>query len=134
MQCMDVSSLKDRSQTTFARRGRQVVQKCQIFVNIYTIENVNTGGQVVKKAKTLSTQFVNDPLPSIQKYIYSREVCSLIILKDIIQNRIMGFFPMILKPQPIAYSFLKNLPKVKTKLIKNVNYPSESIFSCVYRR
>ena len=48
-------------QTTFTRRSRQVVQNCLLFVNIYTIENVNAGGQVVKKAKILSTQFVNDP-------------------------------------------------------------------------
>ena len=37
------------SQTTFTRRGRQVVQIFPLFVNVHTIENVNTGGQVVKK-------------------------------------------------------------------------------------
>ena len=33
----------------------QVVQKCPVFVNIHTTENVNKGGKVVKKAKNLST-------------------------------------------------------------------------------
>ena len=41
--------LRGRSQTTFTRRGRQGVQKCPLFVNVYTIENVNAVGQVVKK-------------------------------------------------------------------------------------
>ena len=36
--------LRGRSQTKFTRRGRLVVQKCPLFVNVYTIENVNTGG------------------------------------------------------------------------------------------
>ena len=40
---------RGRSQTTLTRRGRQVVQKYSIFVNVQTIENVNTEGQVVKK-------------------------------------------------------------------------------------
>ena len=39
--------------------GRQVVQKCPLC---HTIENVNAGGNVVKKAKILSTQFVYSPL------------------------------------------------------------------------
>ena len=49
------------SQTTFTR-GRQVVQKCPLFVNIHTIENVNGGGsgRWSKKAKIVSTQFVNN--------------------------------------------------------------------------
>ena len=54
--------LRGCSQTTFTRRGRQVVQKCPLFANVHTIENVNGGGQVVKKIKILSAQFVNDPL------------------------------------------------------------------------
>ena len=40
---------RGRSQTTFTRRGRQVFHKCPLFVNVYTIENVNARGQVVKK-------------------------------------------------------------------------------------
>ena len=59
-ECFRVS-LRGHSQTMFTRRGRQVVQKCPLFINIYTIENVNTGGQVLKEAKILSTQFVNNP-------------------------------------------------------------------------
>ena len=39
--CQD---LRGRSQTTFTRRGRKMVQKCPLFVNIYTIEYVNEGG------------------------------------------------------------------------------------------
>ena len=45
--------LRGRSQTTFTRRGKQVVQKCPLFVNGYTIENVNAGGQVVKESQIL---------------------------------------------------------------------------------
>ena len=36
--------IRGRSQTTFTRQGRKVVQKCPLFVNVYTIENVNAGG------------------------------------------------------------------------------------------
>ena len=43
------------SQTTFTRQGRQMVQKCPLFVNVYAIENVNAGGQVIKR----SQNFVN---------------------------------------------------------------------------
>ena len=43
--------LRGRSQM-FKRRGGQVVQKCQLFANVYKVENNNL-------AKTLSTQFVN---------------------------------------------------------------------------
>ena len=35
--------IRGRSQTTFTRRGRYVVQKCPLFVNVHTIENVNGG-------------------------------------------------------------------------------------------
>ena len=28
----------------------QVVQKCQLFVNVHKVEDVNRGGQVVKKS------------------------------------------------------------------------------------
>jgi hypothetical protein len=36
--------IRGRSQTTFTRQGRWVVQKCPLFVDVYTIENVNAGG------------------------------------------------------------------------------------------
>ena len=40
----NVFEFRGCSQTTFTRKvGRWVVQKCPLFVNIYTIENVNTG-------------------------------------------------------------------------------------------
>ena len=52
-QCIASQLLRGRSQTTFTRRGRQVVQKCPLFVNVHTIENVNAGGQVVKKSQNL---------------------------------------------------------------------------------
>ena len=39
-----LKNLRGRSQTTFTRQGRLVVQKCPLFVNVLTIENVNAGG------------------------------------------------------------------------------------------
>ena len=58
--------VRGRSQTTFTRRGRQVgrqvVQKCPLFVNVHTIENVNTGGQVVKTSLNLVNIVCERPL------------------------------------------------------------------------
>ena len=41
---LDKDWCKGRSQTTFTRRGGYVVPKCQSFVNVYMVENVNAGG------------------------------------------------------------------------------------------
>ena len=57
-----IISLRGRSLTTFTRQGRQVVQKCQLFVNGYTIENINAGGQVVKKSQNLVNAVCEGPL------------------------------------------------------------------------
>ena len=46
------SYIRGRSQTTFTRRGRQVVQKCPLFFNVHTIENVNAGGRWSKNPKS----------------------------------------------------------------------------------
>ena len=56
------------SQTTFTRRGRQVVQKCPFFVNVYTIENVNTGGQVVKRSQNRVNVVCERPLFKLPVY------------------------------------------------------------------
>ena len=50
---IDCEYLRSVQKTMFTRRGRQMVQKYPLFVNVYTIENVNTGGQVVKKSQNL---------------------------------------------------------------------------------
>ena len=39
-----VNAIRGRSQTTLTRRGGQVVQKCQLFVIVYKVKNVNAGG------------------------------------------------------------------------------------------
>ena len=44
----------------YKRRG-EGSQNMSIFFIVYKVENVNGGGQVGKKAKNLSTQFVNPP-------------------------------------------------------------------------
>ena len=36
--------VKSTYYNTFTRGGREVVQNCSLFVNIYTIEIVNAGG------------------------------------------------------------------------------------------
>ena len=36
--------VRGRSQTTLTRQGRKMVQKCLLFVNTHTIENVNAAG------------------------------------------------------------------------------------------
>ena len=41
--------LRARSQTTFTREG----PKCSLFVNVHMVENVNRGGQVVKRSQNL---------------------------------------------------------------------------------
>ena len=45
--------IRGRSQTTFTRRGRQVVLKYPLFVNFHTIQNVNIWGQGVEKSQNL---------------------------------------------------------------------------------
>ena len=58
--------VRGRSQTTIARRGRQVVIKCPLFINIHTmVENVNAGGQVVKKSQN-SANVVCERPPNTQ--------------------------------------------------------------------
>ena len=44
-----------RSQTMFIKQGRYVVQKYPLFVNIYTIENVNAGGVGGQKKAEISS-------------------------------------------------------------------------------
>ena len=39
-----LNTARGRSQTMFTRGGGEVVKKNQLFVNFYTIENVNGGG------------------------------------------------------------------------------------------
>ena len=60
------TTLRGSSQTTFTRRGRQVVQKYPLFVKIHSADNVNIGCRWSKKAKILSTQFVNTPLRDLR--------------------------------------------------------------------
>ena len=54
-----------RSQTTFTRGGGQVVQKCLVFVNVHKVENLNAGGQVVKKGQKLVNVVCECPLMPI---------------------------------------------------------------------
>ena len=57
------TKLRGRSQTTFTRRGRSVVQKCPLFVNVHTVENVNAaGGRWSKKSQNIVNVVYERPL------------------------------------------------------------------------
>ena len=51
-----------RSQTTFTRRGRQLVQKCHFLSTFTSLKMSRQRGRWSKKAKILSSQFVSYPL------------------------------------------------------------------------
>ena len=59
---MKINPFRVCSQTRFKRRGRWVVQKCPLFVNVHTIANVNAGGYVVKKSQNLVNVVCERPI------------------------------------------------------------------------
>ena len=50
LHCIGRGGLRGYSLTTLKRRGGLVVQKRQLFVNSYKLENVNIGGQKNSKS------------------------------------------------------------------------------------
>ena len=46
-----------------------MVQKCPLFVNVYTIENVNLGGLVVKKSQKLVNLVCEQPIFNTGQYL-----------------------------------------------------------------
>ena len=60
-----ISVIRGRSLTKLTRRGGQLVPKFQLFVNVYTAENVNAGGWLVKKSQNPVKVVCERPLTTI---------------------------------------------------------------------
>ena len=64
--------VRGRSQTTYTKRGRQVVLKCPLFVKVQTKENVN---KVIKKSQDFDNVVCERPLRQFCVVQSSAKLC-----------------------------------------------------------